>query len=119
MPATLTHERDNLYRITISGRLRHQELADCERLMVAEIAPVGSVRLLTVLEDFEGWETGLGWNDLSFYARHGDQIDRIAIVGPERWRSEALMFASADLRRAPVQYFTDADRAGAEAWILA
>lgn len=117
MPATLTLERDNLYRIDISGLLRHEELAGCERLLAAEIARVGPVRLLIVLEDFQGWETGTGWDDLSFYARHGDKIERIAIVGPERWRSEALMFASADLRRAPVQYFTDADRSSAEAWI--
>ena len=117
MPASLTHERDNVYRITISGRLRSAELSECERLMVAEIERQGSVRLLTVLEDFQGWESGPGWNDLSFYARHGDHIDRIAIVGPERWRDEALMFASADLRRAPVQYFTDADWSAAETWI--
>ena len=27
------------------------------------------------------------------------------------------MFASADLRRAPVQYFADGERAAADAWI--
>jgi hypothetical protein len=117
MAAQLTHERDNLYRIDITGLLRHQDLADCERLMVAEMARIGPVRLLIVLQDFQGWDTGPGWDDLSFYARHGDRIERIAIVGPERWRSEALMFASAELRRAPVQYFPDADRSAAEAWI--
>ena len=117
MSAQLTHERDNLYRIDVSGLLRHQELAECERQMVAEMARIGPVRLLIVLKDFKGWETGPGWNDLSFYARHGDKIERIALVGPERWRSEALMFASADLRRAPVEYFPDAERPGAETWI--
>jgi hypothetical protein len=117
MPAELIHDRDNLYRLVISGQLRHQELAECEKRMVAEIARAGAVRLLIVLEDFRGWEPGPGWNDLSFYARHGDRIERIGIVGPERWRSEALMFASADLRRAPVQFFTDAERSAADAWI--
>jgi len=29
----------------------------------------------------------------------------MTIVGAERWRSEALMFAGADLRRAPVEFF--------------
>ena len=115
MPATLTREDGNRVRLEIGGRLRHEELAACERQLVDEIASVGAVRLLVVLEDFEGWEPGAGWNDLSFYARHGDQIERIAIAGPERWRSEALMFASADLRRAPVQYFDD--RQAAASWI--
>ena len=41
------------------------------------------------------------------------KIERIAIVGEERWKSEALMFAAADLRSAPVQFFPP--RAMAEA----
>ena len=115
MAATLTHEDGNRYRLDLSGRLRHDDLAACERQLVDEITRVGPVRLLVVLDGFEGWEPGKGWNDLSFYARHGDQIERIAIAGPERWRSEALMFASADLRRAPVRYFDD--REAAASWI--
>lgn len=115
MAATLTHEHGNCFRLEIGGRLRHEELAACERQLVDEISRAGAVRLLVVLEGFEGWEPGAGWNDLSFYARHGDRIERIAIAGPERWRSEALMFASADLRRAPVQYFDD--REAAASWI--
>jgi hypothetical protein len=117
MPAELRHDRANLYRLDISGLLRHRELTECEAQIVAEIARLGAVRLLIVLDAFQGWEAGSGWNDLSFYARHGDKVERIAIVGPERWRAEALMFASADLRRAPVQYFTDAQKSEAETWI--
>ena len=58
-----------------------------------------------------------GWSDLSFYVKHGDKIERIAIVGPERWRSEALMFAAADLRKAPVEFFAEGDVAEARAWL--
>jgi hypothetical protein len=115
MPATLTHELGNRYRLDFAGRLSHEELAACERDLTAEIGRTRAIRLLVVLEGFDGWEPGPGWNDLSFYARHGDQVERIAIVGPERWRHEALMFASADLRRAPVRYFDD--RPAAESWI--
>ena len=59
------------------------------------------------------------WNDLSFYVKHGDTIERIAIVGPERWRSETLMFAGADLRRAPVGFFAEGAVAEARAWLSA
>jgi hypothetical protein len=65
---------------------------------------VGGVRLLFVLKGFLGWEAHSNWNDMSFYVKHGDRIERIAIVGPERWRSEALMFAGADLRKARVEF---------------
>jgi hypothetical protein len=49
---------------------------------------------------------------------HGDSIDRIAIVGDERWKSETLMFASADLRRGPVEFFSSQNGlAEARAWL--
>jgi hypothetical protein len=48
------------------------------------------------------------WADLTFYATLGDRIGRTAIVGAERWPSEALMFVGADVRRAPVECFAGA-----------
>jgi len=60
-----------------------------------------------------------GWNDLTFYVRHGDAITRIAIVGDEKWRSLALMFASADLRKAAVEFFPEPDLVRARTWLTA
>jgi hypothetical protein len=80
---------------------------------------VGAIRLLFVLDAFEGWEPHEGWSDLSFYVKHGDAIERIAIVGDERWKDEALMFASADLRKAPVEFFRTERLAGANDWLSA
>ena len=72
-----------------------------------------------VLDQFEGWDARDNWSDLSFYARHGQTIERIAIVGDERWRSEALMFAGADLRNAPVEFFPAPAVTDARAWLTA
>ena len=57
------------------------------------------------------------WSGLSSYITHGDSIERIAIVGPERWRSETMMFAIADLRKAPVEFFPEDAAAAARAWL--
>ena len=97
MPITLEHESDNTYRLEISGLLRRSEFTDCEAALSKELERVGSVRLLCVLKDFLGWEPHADWGNLGFYANHGNAIDRIAIVGDERWRDLATMFASADL----------------------
>ena len=48
-----------------------------------------------------------------------DAIQRIAIVGNERWRAEMLMFAAADLRRAPVEFFPEGELTKARAWLSA
>ena len=117
MPISLDHERDNLFRLDVRGILQRTDFESCQERLAGEMARIGSVRLLFVLDGFEGWEPHARWNDLSFYVRHGDAIERIAIVGPERWRSQTLMFAGADLRKAPVEFFPAGAIAEARAWL--
>jgi hypothetical protein len=117
MPIALHHEGGDTYRLDISGRVERPEYVRLEGELAATLARVGGVRLLCVLEDFEGFGSSEAWSNLDFYAKHGDAIRRIAIVGKEQWRDESLMFAAADLRKAPVQYFVEADLAGARRWL--
>jgi hypothetical protein len=118
MPVTMHHEGGNVHRVEIRGTLRKAELDRCMDELTPHIKETGSVRLLFVLEQFDGWGEG-DWGDLTFYVTHGDAIERIAIVGDPRWRSEAMMFASADLRKGPVEFF-DADAVtAARAWLVA
>jgi hypothetical protein len=117
MAARLTPAGGNVYRLEVSGRLRGADLFGVERLAAAEIGRAGAIRLLVVLNDFEGWDARDEWRDIGFYVRHGDDIERIAIVGDPRWRGEALMFVAAGLRRAPVRFFDPRDRPRAEDWL--
>jgi hypothetical protein len=117
MPASVQHERSNVFRLELRGLLLKSELDECQRQVAEEMARLGAVKLLVVLDDFEGWEPQASWNDLSFYVNHGDAIERIAIVGDPQWRNLTMMFASADLRKAPVEFFREQDRAGAREWL--
>jgi hypothetical protein len=119
MPVSLEQEGQNVYRLEMSGVLRKADLDRSQVELAEEMRRVGAVKLLCVLKEFEGWEQNAGWNDLTFYVKHGGAIDRIAIVGEERWRAEALMFAAAGLRRGPVQYFQGPDLAAARTWLAA
>jgi SpoIIAA-like len=117
MPLSLHHEHDNLFRVDVRGVLHPRDFEQGQRELLEAMTRIDSVRLLFVLEAFDGWTPHDDWRDLGFYVKHGDRIDRIAIVGDERWRSEWLMFASADLRRAPVEYFAEGRLADARAWL--
>ena len=117
MAATLRHDRDNTYRIELRGRLRRSDLQELEREAAAEIRRSGAIRLLVTLNSFDGWDVTANWRDLGFYVRHGNDIERIAIVGDGRWRGAALMFAGAGLRKAPVVFFEPEESARAEAWL--
>jgi hypothetical protein len=117
MSITLQHEDGNTYRLELCGTLQAADFERCQGELVREMGRVGRVRLLILLREFEGWDPDGRWNDLGFYTRHGDSIDRIAIVGPERWRGETLMFAGADLRAGPVEFFETAALTTARAWL--
>lgn len=119
MSASIERENDNTYRLEIRGILKKAELDKAQDVLTAEIGwiPNGKVRLLVVLDDFQGWDGLSNWSDLTFFARYGDNIERIAIVGEPRWRDHALMFAAADLRRAPVEYFVADAMDAARAWL--
>src|SRR5688500_11677225 len=109
MPIELHHEHDTVYRLDITGRLGRSEYGACEAQVADILRQRGSIKLLCVLRAFQGWDRHDGWSDTGFYFTHGDAIARIAIVGDERWRDELLLFAAADLRRAPVEYFPESN----------
>jgi hypothetical protein len=117
--ATLRHERDKIYRLDITGRLSKRELDAVQQQVAGEISTAGHIRLLVVLDGFEGWEAEGNWSDLNFYIKYGDALERIAIVGDEAWRSQALMFAAADLRRGPVLFFPPGGDLDATTWLAA
>ena len=119
MPIGLSHEDGNIYRVEIGGMLRSRELHDCQQLLAGRMADTGPVRLLVLLDRFEGWDPRDDWRDLAFYATHGDDIERIAIVGPDAWMAHMLAFAAADLRKGPVEFFPGDGMANARAWLLA
>jgi hypothetical protein len=115
MPFAFRHEHGDTYRLDLSGRLLNADAARCEAELSQALSAAGSIRLLCVLERFDGWDAGGG--SMNFYVKHGDAITRIAIVGDERWRGEAMMFALADLRRAPVKFFSAAELPQARHWL--
>lgn len=118
MPASIEHESGNLFRVRISGILRQQELKDVQAVGAREIARLGRINLLFVLEQFEGWERDADWGDLEFYQAHDKDIDKIAIVGEAKWRDHGLAFAGAGIRKAAVEFFSPADIGLARAWLL-
>jgi hypothetical protein len=118
MPASIQHETGNLFRIHISGVLRQAELGDVQAVAAQEITRLGRITLLFVLKQFRGWERGADWGDLAFYADHDKDIDKIAIVGDEKWRDHGLAFAGAGIRKGAVQFYPPAESAQARAWLL-
>jgi hypothetical protein len=117
MPVSAEHEGDNVYRIEASGILLKSEMDAIQAATAQEIGRAGKVRLLLVLRNFAGWERGANWDDVKFYETSQENIERIAIVGEEKWRDQARMFVLADLRKSPVRYFLADEIDKARGWL--
>jgi hypothetical protein len=119
MPIVMHRESADTYRLDLSGVVRRSDFRQCEAELKRELDGGGSARLLCVLNGFAGWAPQDDWTDLGFYVNYGDAITRIAIVGDESWRPQMLMFAAADLRKAPVEFFSEGAITTARAWLAA
>ena len=117
MPTTTTVEPGNIHVFRVTGLLKRSEFAAAQRTVAEAIDAGAKPKYLTILENFEGWEKGADWNDLDFMLTHGNQIAKIAIVGEPRWEAEALAFAGAGFRSAPVKYFRTSELAEARSWL--
>ena len=119
MSISVHHEQGNIYRLDVRGLLRKQDLEQSQDFLATEMKRIGNVRLLFILSGFEGWDQRDDWRDMAFYVKYGSSIERIAIVGEERWQAETMMFTGAGLRRAPVEFFPEASVTQARAWLTA
>ena len=117
MSVTWGVERDNVGVFRISGQLRQTELASAQHECETLIRKFGHVKILIVLEDFEGWERAEGWEDMSFTERNDPFIQKVAIVGDAKWRDLVYAFAGKGFRPVPIQYFEADQQATARQWL--
>ncbi len=117
--ASILEKDGNLRVLSITGLLKKSELNNVQMAMVDRQELDSHIRLLVIVEGFQGWERGADWGDMTFFSAYGDLIDKIAIVAPVRWETDLMTFALAGLRRAPVQFFSEGKFAQARAWLTA
>jgi hypothetical protein len=74
------------------------------------------VRLLIEMADVHGWSVGALWEELKLDLKHFDHVERLALVGDQKWES-GLAAYSRMLGTAVIRHF-DADHAAeARAWV--
>ena len=107
----LSHQiADRVHQITLSGLLTWAEFqAFLARAETEHVFISGKVRTLIHLENFAGWEPSDQWGDVSFFFRHDQDIERIAVVGDPRWQDEMQVFLFADYRQAETRFFAETD----------
>lgn len=108
-----------LLMLIVSEKLSQPELAEMQRETEKVLQKHAKVRILVVAENFQGWEKGGDWGDLSFQERNDSKIECMALVGDRRWKELVLAFVGQGLREFPIEYFEHGELAKARAWLRA
>jgi SpoIIAA-like len=102
--------------LNLSGKLTKEDYAiftpDVERAVKTR----GKVRMLVRMIGFHGWTLGAVWEDMKFDLHHFAHIERLAIVGDNRWEAGMAVFCK-PFTTAKVQYFDESKADEAIAWI--
>ncbi len=117
MPCEIVETIGCLLVVKVTGKLSKPEIDSAQKVAIDVIRRNGSVRVLIVVENFEGWEEKGNWGDLSFMTKYDSQLKRIAIVGTRKWEDLVVAFVGKGMRSAQVEYFLPAQLGTARAWV--
>ena len=108
---------DKLLTVRMEGIMRLADQEAVQRVMEGVIGKYGSAKLLVIAENFQGWSKKDDWGDMAFLMEYGDSVTKMAIVGEERWKENAFVFAGKGLRETEIEFFTRDKLDEAEGWI--
>lgn len=108
----------NILKVTISGKLHKEDYLAAVPGMEQFIAEHGQVRILFIMEQFEGWDFGAVWEDTKFDIKHFRDIEKLAMVGEKTWEQWMAKFCK-PFTKAEIKFFDHSELADAEAWIKA
>jgi len=106
---------DNFIEAKITGKLTEKDYEIVIPELERRIEEYGNLRLLIILEDFQGWTAGALWEDIKFDFKHFHDFDKIALVGDRNWEKTATLFLK-PFTGAELSYFTMEDLDEARNW---
>jgi len=117
MSAEIIDVSGGILTMRITGKLTYPELRAAQKLAATILESQSKMTILVLADDFQGWERGGDWGDLSFQIEHDPSIQKMAVVGERKWEELALIFVGKGFRQFPVEYFPPDDLAKARLWL--
>jgi hypothetical protein len=119
MPVKLIDVSGKLLQVELRGLLKKSDHERIIQIAKEAIAREGKIRALVIAEAFEGWERSGDWGDVTFMMEEGQQIEKMAIVGDEKWRDDALAFTAKGFRPTAIEFFPSSRINEARTWLKA
>ncbi|MGH7875778.1 MAG: STAS/SEC14 domain-containing protein [Candidatus Binatia bacterium] len=106
-----------LLQLKVRGMFKKADYDRMIHIAKESIEREGKVRALVFLEAFEDWDRRGDWGDVSFMTEHGRHIEKMAIVGDEKWKDDALAFTAKGFRATAIEFFTPSRLSEARTWL--
>ena len=119
MPVEIIDAAGKLLQIKVRGMLGKADYDRIIQIAKEGIAREGKVRALVILDGFEGWERREDWGDVSFMMGQGQHIEKMAIVGDEKWKDDAIAFTGKGFRPTAIEFFPTSSMSEARRWLNA
>jgi len=117
MACEIIQAEKKVVHIRISELMCVADLRILQETCMALMNKVETLKLLIVLENFQGWEQSSAWAQTAFMGDQAGQIQKMAFVGDEQWRDQACAFVGKGLRTFEIEYFLPSALAEAERWL--
>ena len=105
-------------QVLASGKLSTDDYKSFEPAVTKLIDGFGKIKVLFVMQDFHGWETGAVWEDIKFATKHCRDIDKIAMVGEKDWERWMATICK-PFTMSKIEYFDADQKDQAQQWLEA
>ncbi len=119
MGITFKKDDGGVFVMRITGILKKSELDALQSAAakVMDADPLLRGKVLIIAVNFQGWERGADWGDLTFFNKYGDKVTKIAVIGDPKRETEFKMFLGAGYRAAPFKFFPLEQGEQARTWL--
>lgn len=111
------HDNAQAVEILLKGRVSTEEFDRIASKLEAFIQRHGQVRVLEIIQDFEGMDAAAFWHDIKFSLRHLKDFSRLAVICPpdthHLWSSLVAPFMSC-----AVEHFAPGQEEAARDWLM-
>lgn len=113
----LPQTEGNVLGVRVSGTITGDDYEHFRPVIDERVRRHGKVHLLIHMDAFDGWDDlDALWEDLKLDAAHYTDVERLAMVGEERWQDWMTRLTDL-LAPGDVRYFDENDLDGAWAWV--
>ena len=119
MSIELIKKQEQEIWIKISGQASVKDYEQIQSLTLSTLESYKGCRMLIILDNFKGWSKDARWDEILFMQEHQNKVQKIAIVGDEKWKDDVFMFSGKPFRTTEIEFFPENQLDQARQWLSA